>query len=1532
MSSIRKTMRRRARVVFRLRRINKEGGLKVNKLRKTLRKVFAEGVKTVFSHGKVVSDTSNQQANNTLFGLVMMGKKTNKMRRKIKMSSITNKAKRINEGASKENKMRRNIEMNNMKEIRTGDARSRLRRRVSVVGWMLGLTNVLRKFGKRETEFPDPQTDYKLRAKSLGKDGLANGRSVSINEERKFGDQTGGKFGKRQTEKQFTVPQTGGELSVRKCEMRNREINLAGLRRRRAFVVEKSLAGLGSLSNLFKKAVVGLAGLTRALALLSRASLEAWISCLSRLANKTLVGLSARLGLRRFGKRQTEKRFPVSQIKREPRFELKENVRLVEFTVPQTEKQNLYQDENCEAQAEKRGISVLAHEKTLIRDRGASARGMLTGYGGDIFSTGKSVSDAINRQIDKTLSDVLLDRSSRLAATGEKKNEMRREIEMNNLTNKARGLSKVESKENSIKRGRKMINNMTQTFTKRVRRIITDHKNKLAGLRRALDLAAVTLAGLTRTPTLVFKKVLNDLVSLGLSARLGLREFGERETGKQFTVSQTDGDLRATKPSSLVEACSAGRDVGRKVRIAKRGRSVLAHGKAFVSNRTGLMFKRSRDGLAGLTRTLDLMFRRSLVGLFTVVMFAAVCGFGLSGAVHGQTPQPTPCRLPDTPSISAAAGPLHKQVTLTVGFPARASYVDVYTASQDAPSKFKHAGRYYQRDFTNNSLTLRIGGDTNKTYYAYAVAVNGCGSTRSGTVSAKTFDISPPPVTAQTGTVHKQVVVTVTLPKGVDFVHLYKASEDAPTKFTIIGRHPTQVFINNKLTIRTGGDTNKTYYFYAVGHSGTRTKKSATVSAKTLDISPPPVTAQTGTVHKQVVVTVTLPKGVDFVHLYKASEDAPTKFTIIGRHPTQVFINNKLTIRTGGDTNKTYYFYAVGHSGTRTKKSATVSAKTLDISPPPVTAQTGTVHKQVVVTVTLPKGVDFVHLYKASEDAPTKFTRYDIYPTQVFINNKLTIRTGGDTNKTYYFYAVGHSGTRTKKSATVSAKTLDINPPTITAAAGKHYRRIKITVTLPKGVGFVVVYSAHGTASPGRFTRIGTYPTQVFTNNKLELTVTGVLNTTNYYYAEAVSGTRVKRSNTAAVTLYEDQGAGLPHPNRAPNAVGCPVNVTNGNMYLTHADYVLSGTGAGIRISRTYNSLLADKDGIFGKGWASRYDEQITAQGSLSARLSLADGRAVYFRRDDVNSPFEAVSRDFYGQLVKNADGTYTVTFKGGSVHEFNSGGKLTGLKDRSGNQTTLTYDASGSLTSMTDAFGRVLTVATVGGRVTRVSDALGKVADYVYNADGTLQSATYADNSKYQYEYVKAGARSLLATVKDALNNILETHSYDSQGRATTSERHGGVEKYTIAYGQSSVAGVHTRVTDGLGRTTRYYHQGTVQKVITKIEGNCSCGSGVEKTSYEYDAKLNVVKETDALGNATTYTYDADGNMLTATDELGTVRYYVQPVWAGVDGDRPAGRSHNQHLRRERQSVDHEGCAEQHDDVDLHDKRTTGEHHQREE
>ncbi len=123
-----------------------------------------------------------------------------------------------------------------------------------------------------------------------------------------------------------------------------------------------------------------------------------------------------------------------------------------------------------------------------------------------------------------------------------------------------------------------------------------------------------------------------------------------------------------------------------------------------------------------------------------------------------------------------------------------------------------------------------------------------------------------------------------------------------------------------------------------------------------------------------------------------------------------------------------------------------------------------------------------------------------------------------------------------------------------------------------------------------------------------------------------------------------------------------------------------------------------------------------------------------------------------------------------------------------------------------------------------------------------------------------------------DALSNILENHTYDSQGRAITSEKHGGVEHYSLTF----VNNAETDVTDGLGRVTKYFFDKSKgRNLVTQVQGLCSCGGGGSQTqTWTYDSQMNVISRTDALNHTVSYTYDSNGNRLTETSVLGTTDF----------------------------------------------------------
>jgi hypothetical protein len=135
------------------------------------------------------------------------------------------------------------------------------------------------------------------------------------------------------------------------------------------------------------------------------------------------------------------------------------------------------------------------------------------------------------------------------------------------------------------------------------------------------------------------------------------------------------------------------------------------------------------------------------------------------------------------------------------------------------------------------------------------------------------------------------------------------------------------------------------------------------------------------------------------------------------------------------------------------------------------------------------------------------------------------------------------------------------------------------------------------------------------------------------------------RCTQATVSLFVFDSDGMENggPTSCNSAVGEPVNVTNGNMYISQADYQLPGVIGGIQIVRTYNST-SSRIGLFGRGWTTTYDEAIQVYDSSNLRLLLGSGQAIYFSGS--GGTFTPRQTDFAGTIVKNADNTYTLHWR----------------------------------------------------------------------------------------------------------------------------------------------------------------------------------------------------------------------------------------------------------------------------------------------
>ncbi|MCW5958628.1 MAG: RHS repeat protein [Pyrinomonadaceae bacterium] len=635
---------------------------------------------------------------------------------------------------------------------------------------------------------------------------------------------------------------------------------------------------------------------------------------------------------------------------------------------------------------------------------------------------------------------------------------------------------------------------------------------------------------------------------------------------------------------------------------------------------------------------------------------------------------------------------------------------------------------------------------------------------------------------------------------------------------------------------------------------------------------PPQLTVVSGPGFREVTQSWTGVSGSNGIYTVHGSPDGGATWGVV-QYSVSEGQQVNLTVGVWGynsplQTFHTYTFYvSTAICGVPTNSNS-ISVTTRDFDTPSLSVSTGTEYEKIHQSWVGVAGASILHTVYGSADGGSTWLpiQYSTAPGQQvsFETKYWGYNAPMSTFATYQFYLKVCDGSRCKSSPTVSATTRDIGEPTLSASISPN-NKLQLSWNRVEGAMGYTVFTfstAHNTwnawnnvGQPGAQTEIVSY----------EDPWISPFNQISYFYVTANRVNRQRSSNVVSFGAFSDQNFGNPS---CGLSVGEPINVSNGNMFINEVDYRLPGLAASINFSRTYNSANQTA-GVFGFGWSSLFDEQIQEINQFSLRYQSSDGRALYFGRTNTAQSFKSVTGDFHGWISKGSNNTFLLTNKDGSVRQFGSNGKLIWLEDRNGNRTSISYNANGVLESVIDPFGRTISIISIGGLVYQISDALGNIASYSYFSGTTLlNEVSFSDGSKKRYEYANVGSNTFLRTVRDALDNILETHQYDPSGRAYTSEKHGGTEKYTLDYSNPS----YTTVTDGLGRVTKYFFDKSKgRNVLTKTEGNCNCGSGSEITTYEYDNQLNLTKKTDALGRQTIYTYDANGNPLTMTDVWGT-------------------------------------------------------------
>ena len=318
-----------------------------------------------------------------------------------------------------------------------------------------------------------------------------------------------------------------------------------------------------------------------------------------------------------------------------------------------------------------------------------------------------------------------------------------------------------------------------------------------------------------------------------------------------------------------------------------------------------------------------------------------------------------------------------------------------------------------------------------------------------------------------------------------------------------------------------------------------------------------------------------------------------------------------------------------------------------------------------------------------------------------------------------------------------------------------------------------------------------------------------------------------------------------------------PIDTATGNFWHRFDDLAIPGRGIPLAFSHTYNSLAAATNGPLGYGWAHSY--------AMSLSTDLAGGAVTVHQENGSIVTFSVAGPTTYSApprvvatLVRNADGTFTLTRRARLRFIFSALGQLIQEIDLNNYATTLAYNAAGQLATVTDPANRTLTLTYTGANLTALSDTSGRTVHFAYgDGAGNLTDVTDVNGGITHFTY---DASHLLRTMRDPKGGTVTNH-YDTSGRVDWQSDQLG-RTTTLAYTADS-----TTITDPKGNVTRENYSSGERTALTRGYGTAQAATW----AFSYDQRcLGFSSVTDPNGHATRYTHDSSANRLTTTDALG--------------------------------------------------------------
>jgi RHS repeat-associated protein len=229
----------------------------------------------------------------------------------------------------------------------------------------------------------------------------------------------------------------------------------------------------------------------------------------------------------------------------------------------------------------------------------------------------------------------------------------------------------------------------------------------------------------------------------------------------------------------------------------------------------------------------------------------------------------------------------------------------------------------------------------------------------------------------------------------------------------------------------------------------------------------------------------------------------------------------------------------------------------------------------------------------------------------------------------------------------------------------------------------------------------------------------------------------------------------------------------------------------------------------------------------------------------DGKTPAVSLTYDADGQRTGMTDGTGASTYQYDSLH------RLTRSTDGAGHQVSYGYDLRGDLTGLTYPSGKQVTHGfDPAGRLASVKDWLGHTSSFAYDPDGDHTGTTYPNGIKGAFDY-------------DQTDRVV-TMSYIGG----SSSQGGGPTLMSFDYTRNSLGQVSAVSTGGPAETTSYSYtpinQLSEDNKAPFTYDHADDLVQLSKTDITYDIANEAV--TESGGGASSLVYDVRGNRIQQT------------------------------------------------------------------